>query len=548
MISEMIADSDSFYRKAFILTASFACGMMVFLSFDYGIIWDEWIQSQYGKLVLRFILTGGAAQECLTFGKSMYLYGGLFDTLTATVYGLLSGNLHALAASSSLQDLVLPRYFETRHVVNALFGFTAILFTGLLGKELGNWRTGLLSLLFVLLSPRFFGNSMNNPKDIPFAMGYVMSLYALVRFFKSWPRPKPASVLFLIAAIAIAINVKAGGIMLLCYTILFGGGLWAWEHFQHRKFPASVRFFSFLTGIAVAAYFGGLLFWPYGLLDPLHHPLKALAEHSVFTGAKATMLFEGRLIYNDQVPWYYLPKWILISVPLYIHLGILLFLLFAGRLFRSPGSRYVLMVCFALIFPPFYAIAKHSIIYDSWRHFLFIFPLLAALTALAWDFLFAYIQRHPLKIFGIALLALTLLEPVSWMFRFHPHEYVYFNPLVGGLKGAYGRYETDYWGNSLRMGSEWLSRYYKRAGFQKPILVRSDGELISSAYYLIRDIGSSYAVSPKESPNWDFWLTLSRGVEPENLQNGNWPPPVTLYKVLVDEVPLCAVIQNPSKL
>ncbi len=547
MVSRMNPDPDPFYRKAFAVTATISCGLMVFLSFNYGIIWDEWIQSQYGKLVLRFILSGGASRECLTFGQTMYLYGGLFDTLTATVYGLLSGNLPGLAASFSFQDLVLPHYFETRHVINALSGFTAILFTGLLGKELRNWRTGFLSLLFILLSPRFFGNSMNNPKDIPFAMGYVMSLYAMVRYFKSWPRPKPAAILFLIAAIAIAINVKAGGIMLLCYLFLFGGGLWAWEVSQHRPFPSPARFFSFLIGIAAAAYFAGLLFWPYGLLDPLHHPLKALAEHSVFTGARSTLLFEGRLIFNDLIPWYYLPKWILISVPLYVHLGLLLFLYFAGRMLKAPGARYILMVLFALLFPPFYAIAKHSILYDSWRHFLFIFPPLAVLTALSWDLLFAYVQRRAVRIAGLALLALTLLEPVGWMVRFHPHEYVYFNPLVGGLKGAYGLYETDYWGNSLRMGSEWIAQYYKRSGLKRPIVVRADGEAISSAYYLIREIGSNYVMSPKGYPYWDFWLALSRGVDPEALRNGQWPPPGTLHEVLADGVPLCAVVKNPAR-
>ena len=543
----MNSDSDSFYRKAFVLVATLGCGLMVLLSFDYGIIWDEWIQSQYGKLVLRFILSGGAARDCLTFGKTMYLYGGLFDTITATVYGFLAGNLQAVAASNYLQDLVLPSYFDTRHVINALFGFTAVLFAGLLGKELRNWRTGFLSLLFVLLSPRFFGNSMNNPKDIPFAMGYVMSLYAMVRYFKSWPRPRPASMLFLVVSIATAINIKAGGIMLLCYLFLFAGGIFLTEILQRKPFESSVRFFSFLLGISVAAYLGGLLFWPYGLLDPLHHPLKALAEHSSFIGARGTLLFEGRLIFNDQIPWYYLPKWIFISVPLYIHLGLLLFLVFIRRILKLPESRYFLMVVFALIFPPLYAITKHSIIYDSWRHFLFIFPPMAVITALAWDSFFTYFQRRSMKIAGILLLALTLLEPVNWMVRFHPHEYVYFNPLVGGLRGAYGRYETDYWGNSLRMGSEWLARYYKRAGLQRPIAVRADGEMISSAYYLIHDLKSSYRMSPKENPNWDFWLTLSRGVDPANLQNGSWPPPVVLHEVVVDGIPLCAVVQNLSR-
>ena len=69
----MNPDPDPFYRKAFAVTATISCGLMVFLSFNYGIIWDEWIQSQYGKLVLRFILSGGASRECLTFGQTMYL-------------------------------------------------------------------------------------------------------------------------------------------------------------------------------------------------------------------------------------------------------------------------------------------------------------------------------------------------------------------------------------------------------------------------------------------------------------------------------------------
>ena len=27
----------------------------------------------------------------------------------------------------------------------------------------------------------------------------------------------------------------------------------------------------------------------------------------------------------------------------------------------------------------------------------------------------------------------------------HPYEYIYYNQLVGGLNGAYGNYETDYY-------------------------------------------------------------------------------------------------------
>jgi hypothetical protein len=547
MVSQMDPRSESLYRNVFVAIAALACAGMVYLSQGFGIIWDEWIQSQYGKLILRFFMSGGTVRDCLTFGETLYLYGGLFDTITVTAYGLIFGGLKTLADSSLMKDFILPHYFETRHAINALFGFTAILFTGLLGKELRNWRTALLSLVFILLSPRFFGNAMNNPKDIPFAMAYVMSLYAMVRFFKSWPKPGIRTVLFLIVSIALAINIKAGGLMLIGYLFFFASGLWVLGVLRKKKIEAPFRFFSFLAGISLAAYLSGLLFWPYGLLDPVHNPLKALAELSVFGGAKGELLFEGRLIPHGQTPWYYIPKWIFISVPLYVHLGILALLVFFLKILRSGRGCFLGMLLFATLFPPVYAILKHSFVYDSWRHFLFIYPPMVVLAATAWEFLWSWFRARRSKIILGAVLAITLLEPAFWMVRWHPHEYIYFNPLVGGLKGAYGRYETDYWGNSLRMASEWLSQYYKREGIQRPIAVRADGELISSGYYLTRDLGGAYVPSLRDDPNWDFWLSLSRGVAPQYLRDGNWPPVSTIHKIEADGVTLCAIIVNPRR-
>ena len=33
--------------------------------------------------------------------------------------------------------------------------------------------------------------------------------------------------------------------------------------------------------------------------------------------------------------------------------------------------------------------------------------------------------------------------------RLHPYEYMFYNPLVGGLEGAARRYEMDYWVNMM---------------------------------------------------------------------------------------------------
>jgi hypothetical protein len=61
-------------------------------------------------------------------------------------------------------------------------------------------------------------------------------------------------------------------------------------------------------------------------------------------------------------------------------------------------------------------------------------------------------------ILGGALAALMLMQ-VWVLFRLHPYEYVYFNQFGGGMADKAGRYETEYWGTSMREACLWLDRY-----------------------------------------------------------------------------------------
>ena len=42
------------------------------------------------------------------------------------------------------------------------------------------------------------------------------------------------------------------------------------------------------------------------------------------------------------------------------------------------------------------------------------------------------------------------------MVRSHPHQNVYFNSLVGGLRNAKGNFEIGYWGPEFREGLEYI--------------------------------------------------------------------------------------------
>lgn len=89
--------------------------------------------------------------------------------------------------------------------------------------------------------------------------------------------------------------------------------------------------------------------------------------------------------------------------------------------------------------------------FSGMRHFLFIVPPLAVLAGLGIDGVLSrlWTGRRLVAGFGLALLALDLGWNAATLYRLHPDEYLFFNPLVGGLAGASRRYDTDYWVNIM---------------------------------------------------------------------------------------------------
>ncbi len=86
-------------------------------------------------------------------------------------------------------------------------------------------------------------------------------------------------------------------------------------------------------------------------------------------------------------------------------------------------------------------------VYNNFRHVLFILPPLFVVAGMGLQGVFRIpLQRH-LK---IALAILVVLPGLVGIVRLHPYEYIYYNALVGGVDGAAGRYELDYWCTSLR--------------------------------------------------------------------------------------------------
>ena len=524
------------FRFLFLAVSILLLFLMPSLSSDYGITGDELVQKTYGEKVLQYYKTDGKDKSALEY-KNLYYYGGLFDYTAAWLNEKMDGD-----------------EYEVRHWLNAIFGFIMIFFTGLLAKEVsGSWRVAFIALLFITLSPRIFGHSMNNPKDIPFAAAYAFTLLYLVRFIKQLPRPGTKTVLMLIIGVSAAINVRVGGILLIAYLGLFTGLSYLFRNDLKpylKNIPHLLKIAVIGLVVAIGGYLGGLLFWPYGAQAPFKNPLEALGEMSNFsTGIR--MLFQGEHLWSDELPWYYIPKYISICTPIVVLIGGLLFLGFVFTKFNTQKRLPLLLLAFAGIFPIAYAIFKNSSLYDGMRHFLFVMPVLVALSAWGWNQL---INLKPLPAFkyGIgALLAVLLALPLKAMIEQHPYQYTYFNEISGGAEYVATNYEMDYWMNSIKQMCEWLVENDERIKKGEKVYVLTN--CADPAIYYMNKLAPNVKVYYRRyydrlKYQADYYMFIPRFVNKGHIESGVWPPADIVYEEKVNGVTIGAISKRVNTL
>lgn len=524
----ILPEKEPLFKKLFLSISVALFILMPLLSFNYGITGDELVHKTNGENVLKYLASGGKDTTYRHY-KNLYLYGGLFDGSAAFIYQNIGGD---------------P--YQVRHFLNSLCGAALIVATGLLAKEIaGSWLLALITLLFTLLSPRLFGDSMNNPKDIPFALAYAMSILGIIRLNRFFPRWDWKTAIFLLLSFIIAINIRIGGILLLVYFGLYTvSNLFLKRHeIKNGIGYSGIRLLIMCALLGIIGFFMGIIFFPYAHSAPITNSLKALKEMENFQTA-IRMLFEGRALWSDEIPWYYIPKWLSIALPLFILTGIVFLIVFFRKVFNNTRRLPLFFVLFVAIFPVTYAIYKHSALYDGIRHFLFVIPVITVLAALGWAAVGFKFKESKIKWGFPGLMVIMMLLPLRFMVANHPDQYIYFNELVGGIKGAHGYYETDYWMNSIKPLSEWIINNDPGIKEGKKVTVVTNS-IDPAAYYFKKmapNVDVKYA-SWKDRYKYkaDYYLSIPRFIDKDLLKNGAWPPAEVVKTVTVDGVPVGAV-------
>ena len=166
-------------------------------------------------------------------------------------------------------------------MVNAAFGWVGVLVAFALARRLAGVRAAWLTALLLIAMPRYVADSMNNPKDLPFAVLMLAGYYYILTIRDEFPYLTWLHVLKLGAVIALALNVRSMGLALLGYTAAALGVviLADRERSPGRTAGAAARF----AAVAAFALVAGTAFWPWAQEAPLTRPVQAFLLASTFS-------------------------------------------------------------------------------------------------------------------------------------------------------------------------------------------------------------------------------------------------------------------------
>ncbi|MBI2569927.1 MAG: discoidin domain-containing protein [Candidatus Schekmanbacteria bacterium] len=432
----------SWRRAAIGLCLAFAA-LLLAVQHQYGETWDEVDLSLNGQEYFRFLFGDHKIPDLYGHDARRY-YGAFSDLLGAVSEEALSVRLGWMAAHDA-------RYL---HLL-LLYALSGWLLFGVVGRDFGA-RAGFFCLVAYFAMPRLLGHAHNNPKDFP---ATVLMVIALMEFHaalraRGLARMTGAGI---ISGMALATKISAAflapivGLLMTLFAVLGMSGE-ADDRGRRLRFavPATLLY-------GTAALATTVVCWPW----LWEHAAHRFIEMFVWFGNhpwNGNVLYEGRMASAHAMPWSYAPKYLVITLPLVWLPFAAAGLVRAGVEARRRQLLAVLVLAgFAL--PLLTRLVLRTPIYDGLRHILSVLPFLACLVGFGLDTVVARVggEGRRRRIVAGLIPAAVLGVAVVSVARIHPYETTYFNALVGGGAGAMGRYELDYWGNSLQEAGAYVN-------------------------------------------------------------------------------------------
>lgn len=397
--------------------------------------------------------------------------------------------------------------------------------------------------LFVLASPLLVKTA---------GVGYtilMVALFVVVLLMKNAPKFNPLTLFMLALSLALAVSNRIGGLIVVGYMGLWGL-LWLIRYGKHVGGATIGKAVTAAVLVCLAGFFSGLLLWPYAMQNPVHNSIESFKLMSQFD-VQLRQLFEGTMVMSSNLPWYYTPKFMLMTIPLAVMVGWLLYPCFGA--FKKERRMDSIMIYFTFLFPVCWIVFTGANVYGGWRHSLFTYPPMAVAAGLGFDAFAAWAGRKSGKRIVEILCALVpfcfMVPPALHTVRNHPYEYVYFNEFAGGVKSAFGQYELDYYYHSMREATEWVLANAEPKADGSKTLVGSWH--VESTRYFMRNDTAHFATrfvrwNQRYEYEWDYLVFPITGIAGDYLLGKAFPPKDCVHTVDVDGKPIALVLKRQT--
>ncbi|MGC1389778.1 MAG: hypothetical protein WA816_01980 [Bacteroidales bacterium] len=520
-------------KYIFNFSSAFLLVLMLILSKNAGITCDEVLHYNHSVSVYNYFASHGEDQSALnTPVTNLKYYGQSYDNLVTI-----------LIKWFNIEDV-----YGFRHIMSSIAGWLTILITALFAIWLADYKTGILVLVLFAISPTFMGHTQNNLKDIPFALAYIASTFFLLKFLVSGRKNSYSDIILLTASVAFSLSIRAGGLLLICYMFFFIFIFYLIKYLGERKidFIELRKKVIWIFCIAAVSWFLSILLWPYALQGPVRNVVESYRVMAHFPST-FRQIFEGKVEWSDFMPWYYLPKSMFITIPVIISAGLVFFSIIPKANLNAEKKQLLGFVVFTVVLPLVFVVFEKSNTYSSWRQFLFIYPGIVLLASTGYYHFYESLKGRYLKWGFVIFIGVLAIHPLKFMISNPQFYYLYYNQLVGGLKGAYSNYETDYYYVSQTGASKWLIDYLKDNESVQRIKVKATYS-VEWQFRKNPEIETSYfRYEERSQSDWDYAIVANRYISPFQLRNKIWPPENSIHIIYADKVPVCAIIKRKSK-
>lgn len=445
----------------------------------HGPNWDETIHFMRGYGILHFFQTGETNYRDIEERKSYYLSdyysyayfeqqmsdavdnkqivfagGGhppLSDTLAAVSNYILYSLLGLLGDTEAFHFYAV---FLSASLIAYLFYFVASQYSIL---------AGLITALSFGLYPVFLGESRFNIKDIPEAVFYA---FTILFFYKGVTENKCRwifiSSIFFSLALGTKLNIVFVPLILIPWFVIFSTPKISRKklipYFKEKKLLLFFSLFYPLLGIVIFVASWPLL-WP----DLWNRLLTVFYYYrKIGLGFPDYPQFLTFLDFN-----LYAMQWILYTTP-----PVTLFLFGVGvfySLTRGWKEKHKASILIFLWFaiPIIRVTIPNANIYGGIRQIAEYIPAMAILAGIGGAYIVKWLNSNLIKqkkALGLlqALVVLSFIPITLKIISLYPNESIYFNELIGGLKGAQEK-NIPGWGNSLgstyRQGVNWINAH-----------------------------------------------------------------------------------------